>query len=110
MSEGGVVVILVSGPDPTTLSDLGRTVVSERLAACVNVHADVRSIYRWEGKIQHESEALALFKTSRDRVEALEARVRALHPYAEPEFLVLEVKSGSRTYIDWVIDSVTAEP
>ena len=109
MSERLVVVVLVSGPDRETLANLARTVVDERLAACVNVHGDVRSIYRWEGQIKHESEALALFKTSRDRVEALEARVRALHPYTEPEFLALEVKTGSRTYIDWVIDSVTGE-
>ncbi len=108
MSDGSVMVVLVTGPDRETLSDLGRTVVSEHLAACVNVLGDVRSIYRWEGKVEEESEALALIKTSRDRIGELEARVRALHPYTEPEFVALEVTAGSQTYMDWVIESVVA--
>jgi len=108
VSEEGVLVVLVTGPDREALSDLGRTVVSERLAACVNVLGEVRSIYRWEGNVEEELEALALFKTSPGRVAELEARVRTLHPYAEPEFLALEVKAGSRTYMDWVIESVAA--
>ena len=109
MSDAVVMVVFVTGPDRDTLSDLGRTIVSERLAACVNVHGEVRSIYRWEGKVADESEAMAMFKTSDDRVAELEARVRALHPYTEPEFLALEVKSGSRTYMDWVIGSVASD-
>ncbi len=109
MSDATVLVILVTGPDPETLLDLGRTVIGERLAACVNVLGDVRSIYRWKGSIEEDSEALALFKTSPDRAAELEARVRALHPYSEPEFLALEVKAGSRSYMDWVIESVVAQ-
>jgi periplasmic divalent cation tolerance protein len=89
-----VMVILVTGPDPETLSDLGRTVISERLAACVNVLGGVRSIYRWKGNVQEDAEALALVKTSRDRVRALEARLRELHPYEEPEFLAFEVSAA----------------
>lgn len=102
-----VALVLVTGPDRETLAALGRTVVSEQLAACVNIVADVRSIYRWEGRIEDETEALALFKTSRDRVEELEARVRELHAYDEPEVLALEVDAGSRSYIEWVVGSVT---
>ena len=108
--DAGVALILVTGPDRETLSDLGRTVVGERLAACVNVLGDVRSIYRWEGKVEEEPEALAVFKTAPARVAELETRVRDLHPYTEPEFLVLEVKAGSRTYMDWVIESVVPQP
>ena len=106
MNDTTVLVVLVTGPDRKTMSDLGHTVVSERLAACVNVLGDVRSIYRWEGKVEEESEALAMFKTSPDRLPELEARVRALHPYEEPEFLALNVASGSRSYMDWIIGSV----
>ena len=56
MSDGSVMVVFVTGPDRETLSNLGRTVVSEHLAACVNVLGDVRSIYRWEGVIQDDAE------------------------------------------------------
>ena len=106
MSEHGVHVVLVTGPDRESLAELGRTLVEERLAACVNVHGDVRSIYRWGGAVEVESEAMAIIKTTGARVAELEARVRSLHPYTEPEFLAIEVSDGSKSYMDWVADSV----
>lgn len=108
MSDDRVLVVLVTGPDRESLEQLGRAVVSERLAACANVLDGVRSIYRWEGEVQEDSEALAIIKTTRARVAELEQRVRSLHPYEEPEFLAIEVSAGSRSYMDWVVDSVAA--
>ncbi len=99
-------VILVTGPDAEVLLDLGRRVVEERLAACVNVFSGVASVFRWEGEVQEEGEALAILKTTRERVEALQERVLALHPYDEPEFLALPVVMGSSSYARWVIGSV----
>lgn len=105
----GVRVVLVTGPDPETLFELGGRLVDERLAACVNVMGDVDSVYRWEGRVETAGEALAIVKTTRDRLEALERRVRALHPYAEPEVVALDVTGGSRTYLDWIARSVERE-
>lgn len=106
-APGDVVVVLVTGPDAATLAELGRTVVEERLAACANVLPGVRSVFRWEGAVQEEDEALAILKTSAGRVEALRRRVRETHPYDEPEFLVLAVDGGSESYLRWVAASVT---
>lgn len=99
-------VVLVTGPDPGTLEELGRSLVEERLAACANLIDGVRSVYRWDGRVEEDDEALALIKTTRGRVDELEARVRELHPYDEPEVVALPVEAGSRSYLEWVASSV----
>jgi periplasmic divalent cation tolerance protein len=101
-----VCVVLVTGPDREALTALGRRLVEERLAACVNVLGDVRSIYRWEGAVEEAAEALALLKTTGTRLEALTARVRELHPYEEPEVVALPVVGGSASYLAWVAAGV----
>jgi len=101
--------VLVTGPDPEALLALGRTLVEERLAACVNVLPDVRSAYRWEGRVEEAGEALALLKTTAERLDALTARVRDLHPYEEPEVLALPSAGGSSSYAAWVRASVAPE-
>lgn len=90
---------------------LAAVLVEERLAACVNVIGPVTSVYRWEGKVEREEEVLLLMKTTAAGVGPLRARVLELHPYETPEFLALEVGSGSAGYLAWVGDSVvTAGP
>ncbi len=105
-----VVVVLVTGPDRATLEGIGRRMVEERLAACCNTLGSIRSVYRWKGTVEEEGEALAILKTTKPCVGRLERAVLALHPYDEPEFLVLPVLGGSRTYLEWVIDNVYADP
>lgn len=97
-----VLVVLVTGPDLESLTRLGRAIVEERLAACVNLLGGVRSIYRWEGAIEEEGEALAIFKTSPDRLAELGRRVAELHPYDVPEVIALPVVGGSSAYLAWV--------
>jgi periplasmic divalent cation tolerance protein len=97
-----VLVILVTVPDPEKAAEIARALVEERLAACGNVLPGARSIYRWEGKIQDEREALLLLKTSRARFEALRARLVALHPYQVPEILAVPVEAGSAPYLAWI--------
>lgn len=110
MAEGEegapVYVVLVSGPDQATLADLGRRLVEERLAACANVWGGIRSVYRWQGEVEEAGEALALLKTTGGSLDALQQRVRALHPYEEPEILALAVDAGSSSYLTWVAESV----
>lgn len=96
------VLVLVTWPADRAADTLARTLVEERLAACVNVLADMRSVYRWEGVVHEDAERQLLIKTTADRLEALEARVAALHPYEVPEFLVLPVGGGSDKYLDWL--------
>ena len=89
-------------PDAATADLLALALVSERLAACVSVLPGVRSTYRWLGEIERADEVLLLIKTSRDRLDALIARVQALHPYELPEVLAIEAVGGLAPYLDWV--------
>lgn len=102
-----VYLVLVTGPDPETLEELGRRVVEEELAACVNVVPTIASVYRWEGEVKEASEALALLKTTARRLDALETRVRSAHPYDEPEFVSFRVDGGSGSYLGWIVESVS---
>jgi periplasmic divalent cation tolerance protein len=100
--ETGVRVVLITAPDAESGARLARTLVEERLAACVNAIAGVRSVYRFEGAVHDEPEVLLVAKTRADRAEALLQRVLAIHPYDVPEVLVLPAVSGSPAYLDWV--------
>lgn len=95
-------LVLVTWPADRPADTLARALVEERLAACVNVLGDVQSFYRWEGRVQQDAERQLLIKTTSDRLEALEARVAALHPYTVPEFLVIPVTGGSDRYLEWL--------
>jgi len=97
-----VLVVLVTAPGAEEAARLARALVEERLAACGNVLPGLRSIYRWEGKVQDEGEALLLLKTTRARFAALRDRIQALHPYEVPEVLALPVEAGAERYLSWV--------
>jgi periplasmic divalent cation tolerance protein len=96
------VLIFTTMPDDERADALARTLVDERLAACVNVHAPMTSTYRWKGAVERERERQLVIKTTRARVPEIETRLRALHPYDVPEFLVVAVDGGSAAYLDWV--------
>lgn len=97
-------MVLVTAPSAEVAASMARTLVEERLAACGNVLAEVRSIYRWEGRLHDDAEALLVLKTTRARLEALRDRVLALHPYEVPEVLALPVEAGSAAYLRWLAD------
>jgi periplasmic divalent cation tolerance protein len=107
VAEPEVRVVFVSGPDAAMLESVGRVLVEEGLAACVNVIPGITSVYRWEGETRVDSEALALIKTTEDCVQAARLRVSELHPYDLPEFVAVEVAEGSPAYLRWVRESVT---
>jgi periplasmic divalent cation tolerance protein len=95
-------IVLTTAASPEEAGRLGRTLVEERLAACVTLIPGVESIYRWEGQIETSSETLLLLKTGPEQLEALETRLHELHSYQTPEFLVLPVESGSSGYLGWL--------
>jgi periplasmic divalent cation tolerance protein len=102
LTEGEPRVVLITAPDADTGAALARALVDERLAACVNLVPGIRSIYRWEGRVEEASEVLMVVKTEAARCGALAARVSALHPYDVPEVVELPVAGGSAAYLDWV--------
>jgi periplasmic divalent cation tolerance protein len=101
-SEAELRVVLLTAPDEEQAERLAHSLVEERLAACVNLVPGVRSVYRWEGRVEAAGEWLLVVKTRADRTEALAARVRELHSYALPEVLELPAVGGSAAYLDWV--------
>ena len=103
----GVCVVLVTCPSRLVGETIGRALVEKRLAACVNVLPGVRSIYRWEGKVQRDSEVLLAIKTRRRHLSALQRMMRSLHPYTVPEIIALPVTGGSAAYLAWVRDSTS---
>lgn len=101
------VIVLTTVGVTFDVASLAQTLVGEHLAACVNVLPPMQSIYRWQGQVHLDDERQLVIKTSSDRLEALQLRLTALHPYELPEFLVIEVARGSQAYLDWLV-SVTA--
>jgi periplasmic divalent cation tolerance protein len=99
------IVVLVTAPSADVAAAIARTLVEERLAACGNILPGVRSIYRWEGKLQDEPEVLLVLKTQRRHFSALRDRILALHPYEVPEVIALPVEAGSAGYLDWIAKS-----
>src|SRR5262245_63742152 len=97
-----VVLILTTVPAAARAETIARSLVDERLAACVNVLSTMTSFYRWQGKIEQEEERQIVIKTTTDRVAAVKTRLSELHAYEVPEFLVLPVSDGSTGYLDWV--------
>ena len=99
------VIVLTTLPADAESGTFGRTLVEERLAACVNLLPPMESVYRWEGQVERDTERQVIIKTARDRVAALWDRIRELHPYETPEFVVLTISDGSEAYLKWIGES-----
>jgi len=101
-SEPEVRVAFITAPDLETATRIARALVEERLVACVNLVPGIRSVYRWEGKVEEDAEVLLVVKTRADRSRDLVDRVVELHPYELPEVLMLPAVGGSSAYLGWV--------
>jgi periplasmic divalent cation tolerance protein len=106
----GAVIVLVTAPSEEKAAELGRALVEEGLAACANLIPRVRSIYRWEGKVEDEAEVLIVLKTRAELFERLRARVVALHPYQVPEVIQLAISAGHAPYLAWIASSTQPRP
>ena len=91
-------------PTADKAAEVARTLVTEQLAACVNLVGPVRSIYRWKGEISDDSETLAVIKTTAERFDAMKARLVELHPYEVAEVIAMPVEAGHAPYLAWVED------
>ena len=97
-----VMFVYATAGDAAEARSIGRAVVGERLAACANVLAGMRSIYWWEGAVQEAVEAVLILKTTTERLGALIARVRELHSYACPCIEALPVADGNPAFLAWI--------
>ena len=101
------VIVLTTFPVDRDADQFARTLVEERLAACVNLLPAMTSIYSWKGSIEKGDERQVVIKTSSGRVRELEARLKALHPYDLPEFVVIPIVAGSHDYLAWISENTT---
>jgi periplasmic divalent cation tolerance protein len=102
--DKGIRTILITVPDEEVGARIAQQLVEERLVACVNLVPKIRSIYRWKGKVEDDTESLMICKTAQDRLSTLMTRVNELHPYTVPEVLALPVEVGLSAYCEWVVD------
>jgi periplasmic divalent cation tolerance protein len=98
-------LVLTTCADRARAETLARTLVEERLAACVNLLPGVRSIYRWQGAVEAADEVLLVIKTTRAAYPALAARLPALHDYEVPELLAFDAEAGGAAYLGWLAES-----
>jgi periplasmic divalent cation tolerance protein len=97
-------LVVTNCPDQAAAEALAAALVEERLAACVNILAPCRSVYRWQGAVETADEVPLLIKTTAARYAALEAGIRARHPYEVPEIIALPIAAGLPAYLQWLTD------
>ncbi len=95
-------LVFTNLPDRATAERIADALVQQGLAACVNILAPCRSVYRWKDAIQHDEEHPMLIKTTTERYPALEHALRSAHPYELPEIIALPVDRGLPAYLQWV--------
>ena len=99
------VVLLSTASSIEEATTIARLLVEERLAACCNLVPGIRSIYRWEGKVEESQEVLLVIKSLAGQVDALRARLVEIHSYQTPELVVLPVTGGLDSYLQWIADN-----
>lgn len=102
-------VVFSTFPTADKAAEVARTLVTEKLAACVNLVGPIRSIYRWQGDISDDTETLAVIKTTREQFEEMRRRLVELHPYEVAEVIALPIEAGHAPYLAWITDSVTPD-
>lgn len=103
--DADYVLALTTLPLDQDADAFARALVGERLAACVNILPEMQSIYRWQGEVEQERERQVIIKTTQRRLAALWDRIRELHNYDVPEFVVLPIIDGNDVYLRWIEES-----
>lgn len=102
-----ILIVMTNLPNAQAAEAIASTLVEARLAACVNLLPAVQSVYRWDDKVERATEVTLLIKTTQRHYAALEAAIRAAHPYELPEVIALPVTTGLPSYLQWIITETT---
>jgi periplasmic divalent cation tolerance protein len=100
------IIVLCACGSEAEAAEIAELLVSQNLAACVNISAPVRSIYRWQGKVESAPECILTIKTASARFEDLSAAIQSLHSYELPEIIALPITAGFPPYLKWITESV----
>ena len=109
MAEKGekqYIIALNTCPNTETAQKIAHSLLEHGLAACINIIPTVQSVYRWQGKIEQENEALLMIKTRKDKFTQLESLIRRLHPYELPEIVAVPIEAGTKEYLNWIDQSL----
>ena len=108
MSNDGseLIVVIMTAANSEEAERIAEALVDARLAACVQVLPEIRSVYRWKGEVARDTEVLLLAKTVRAKFDKLEQAVRAIHSYETPAIVALPVTAGSEPYLNWLVSEV----
>src|SRR5713226_9757464 len=99
------IVVLMTAASQDEASRIAEMLVGARLAACVQILPEVKSVYRWQGEVKREKEILLLAKTVASRFDELESKVRAMHSYETPEIIAMSITATSEPYLKWLLDA-----
>lgn len=102
-SEKDPIIVLMTAPDISEAEKIAGELVKDGYAACVNIVNKVRSIYKWQGEVCRETEALCIIKTVRENFEPLKDKIKSMHSYTIPEVIALPVEMGSDKYLKWLV-------
>ena len=100
------IVVLVTAANLDESQKIGRRLIEQKLAACVNIVENIKSIYWWQGKVDQSQEVLMVIKTKKSLFKKLMATVKSLHSYTVPEIIALPITDGNKDYLNWIRDSV----
>ena len=106
VANNNIRIVLITTNTLDNAKDIARALVSEKIAACVNIISGINSIYEWKGTIEEDTEFLLIVKTLSNNLEILEKRIREIHPYEVPEILSIPIESLSESYNNWLINAV----
>ena len=106
MSESESIAVFMTASTAEEADRLAEMLIEKRLAACVQIIPQMKSVYRWRGNVERSSEILLIAKTVNSRFSELEKEVKALHSYETPEIVALTITAGSSSYLDWLRTSV----
>jgi len=99
-------VILCTCPNEASATQIATTLVEEQLAACANILPKIKSVYRWQGKVEQDNEYLLLIKTLETQFQPVKERIQELHSYDVPEVIALNIQQGNKEYLDWISNSI----
>ncbi len=100
-----VSILFVTAGKAEEASKIARTLVAEKLVACVNLVSQIQSIYWWKGEVREDAELLLIMKTRSELVEAVQKRVKELHSYEVPEIIAMPIAQGLPAYLSWIVES-----